>query len=760
MLTRQGKRRPSSRLTDLLHDQGLDAYARWGDCEPLVRELARDLPDFDSVWLDALVQRQLLTPWQAAQLQLEQPGRLIVGGRLLREPLGRQTFLAYDPAARALQVLRQVAVTGERISGLLDAVQRAGARPPRNVVLPTIADGQKSANNAWLATAWIPGWDFSELLVRGGRLPWGAVAEAGRELLQALAWFEAAGLLHGEVVLRNLRLTPAGRIVLVDPFSRRLGELRPTAGQPLSLRQCEGFAPELLGSTRPADVRSELHAAGCLLWQLLTARPPVAAADPVRRMLWLRDHDLPDVRGLVPDCPEWMARLLVSMTRRLPELRPARILELAHAWTAAAPAGLGSLRRIARELPDRRQRQAAARIPRIRRGTSFKRLSVLLAGCALAAVGTLSWLRPELLTLALRRIPESRITAALPAAGETELEALRRRSASPAPLPAPDSSGVIRLEAGQVWLADTLRVRGPLRIESAGRGCAVILVRPDRPWILQAETVTLQGLQIQQQGSGGTVDTGAKPATQLAAIQSRSLTLEDCVVQSPSAADEFSGVSWYEPPGFRGGEIAVRHSVFAGGGYGLAMNQPPRLLALQNVLFACRGGGMLCEVADAERTAWTAQLSHVTQRFGFSVADFVVHDGGRDGPQQLVAELICEESAFEPRMAVVRVRPAEGWTSAAMQVRLSAEPDSGGIPAVVPPETEPAVYIDRNLGQPAALPEAQVPNPQLLYADLEFADGGSGLWGAAELVDFEGPRLSESMPGCDVQSLPLLVRPE
>jgi hypothetical protein len=193
LLTRKGKRLPSDRLSDLLGDQGLMECARWSECEPIVRELARELPDFDSVWLDAMVQRQLLTPWQASQLQLERPGRLVVGGRQLREPLGSTTFLAFAPGARSLEIMKSVAGSGERMTALLETVKRSGAKHPRSIVLPALAEPDDDSNTIWLSSAWILGWDFSELLVRGGRLPWQAVAEVGRELLQALAWFESGG---------------------------------------------------------------------------------------------------------------------------------------------------------------------------------------------------------------------------------------------------------------------------------------------------------------------------------------------------------------------------------------------------------------------------------------------------------------------------------------------------------------------------------------------------------------------------------------
>ena len=57
---------PSDQLIDRLTQLELCSSADIVACEPLVRKLCDGLPDFESVWLDALVQRRILTPWQAA----------------------------------------------------------------------------------------------------------------------------------------------------------------------------------------------------------------------------------------------------------------------------------------------------------------------------------------------------------------------------------------------------------------------------------------------------------------------------------------------------------------------------------------------------------------------------------------------------------------------------------------------------------------------------------------------------------------------
>jgi len=62
----------------------------------------------------------------------------------------------------------------------------------------------------------IRGPNLSELLIRRGRFPIPIVVELGRQLLDGLAALEARGLVHGDISLSNVRVTPKGQAVLVD----------------------------------------------------------------------------------------------------------------------------------------------------------------------------------------------------------------------------------------------------------------------------------------------------------------------------------------------------------------------------------------------------------------------------------------------------------------------------------------------------------------------------------------------------------------
>ena len=51
------------------------------------RRLARGVPLVESVWVDALAQSRLLTPWQAAEINAGHGDGLRVGPYVLRQPL-------------------------------------------------------------------------------------------------------------------------------------------------------------------------------------------------------------------------------------------------------------------------------------------------------------------------------------------------------------------------------------------------------------------------------------------------------------------------------------------------------------------------------------------------------------------------------------------------------------------------------------------------------------------------------------------------
>jgi hypothetical protein len=78
---------PPAQLAQLLERLGLATGGQVASVAPAVRRLAGALPEFDSVWIDALAQRRLLTSLQASWLNAGRGSELRLGPYLLRQRL-------------------------------------------------------------------------------------------------------------------------------------------------------------------------------------------------------------------------------------------------------------------------------------------------------------------------------------------------------------------------------------------------------------------------------------------------------------------------------------------------------------------------------------------------------------------------------------------------------------------------------------------------------------------------------------------------
>lgn len=762
-------RSPSPQLSELLVAHRLCTEADLRDAEPAVRQLCQDLPDFDSVWLDALVQRGVLTPWQSDRISEDQLHAVVIDRYHCRQQLGTRTYLAIDTADRRDAILHRVRsvssaaaeIVDRRLDDMMAAVKNSAAAAPDRITMPQ--EVIRQSDDRYVVFPWIPGWSLEELLIRGGRLPAEVVAEIGREILSLLAWLESVRLLHGDLVIRNVRLDLRGRVYLTTPFIRRITQPQFGFSPELTLRDCEGVAPEQVGTGRLPDARSELYALGCLLWQLLTSRPVVLNADPAGRLMQQREQDIPDVRGPVPDCPEWMCRLLLSLTRRSPELRPASAAEVLRQWKQHSGSRFTNCRRLVRSMPDHEQIR--------RRHIQSERRSIRSGMWPVAATAAMILL--VFLVSQAGYLPSPLRVGGQPGerpSGNHEQGPVSQTDAGASPanppsddirrLPEPDRDGVIRLIAGRTYLSESYTTPGPLRILNEQSPVATVLVPKEKAWRLAAGSLELRGIAVQQAAASETTFASAENSAsgQLLDAQCASLLVTDCVIQSPAQSDDFTGISWQrmaDDPG----AVRMRNTVFSGGGYGLSLGHPARLCDLDNVLLANRGGGILCEFRDGNTDVFNLVCRNVTQRFGFSLLDSIVSS---DRLRRVGLNILSAECVYAPRMAIVRLQIPESWRPD--QVRVQLQSGDSGHPAVVPPSSETVVYIDPRLRRPVRLPDAQITDTSILLADLIFdeasesgstrPDGAASEWAASALQDFEGPKLTSVMPGVDVHRLP------
>jgi uncharacterized protein YjhX (UPF0386 family) len=759
-------RLPSNQLVELLERLQLCSAAQLRGCEPIVRRLAQDLPDFDSVWLDALVQQRVITPWQADVLQSEEPGRIRIAEYTLHAPVDEFAWRATTGRARSEYLLREVRIPAsktpgevvQRLEELIALIEPVRQNAPSALVLPTRVVVSEQGT-VFVVSQWQGGWPGEELLVRGGRLPCPAVAEIGRELLSCLAWLEDQRLLHGNIVASNLVLGHSGSVYLTNVFIRQLevDHIRLTADT--TLRDLDGIAPELAGTGRVPDVRCDLYALGCVLWRLLTSRPVVLTADPVTRIVKQKEHDIPDPRQHVPDCPEWLAQQIMTLTRRTPELRPSTADAALRQWMLRAPSGRSHCRRLVAQLPDRSQRKPGRR--RVMRGGSrpLRRVAVAVAAiaiCVTAGLGVQSGRLPQLLRMPITRDLGGASAVPPPTVTNRDLEQQLGMTAEfPLPLPSPDTDGTISLTPQHYYLASHLSAgRIDIRCESAS-GIATVLVPQRSGWILAAADVELSGIELRS--TQLTSNTAVQPDTGqrgLLKIRSQTLAIGRCLLPTaPGEGPTGTALQW-QAAGEGPTSVRVTDCVFSGVGNAIWLQQSATQVALDNVLLATRSGALRMDIREAGERVLNVNCHRVTQRFGVSVFDLAVRNAATTTVR---LDATCGECVFDPGSALIRIAAPPGWSHQQLTARFLL-PDSGN-PAVVSPSLARMIYFDRELGHLVQVDEGQLQPDSLLYASPVFADMAEAepesVVHGSELVDFEGPKLSRVMPGILASELPV-----
>jgi eukaryotic-like serine/threonine-protein kinase len=182
----------SKPLTDWLTRLKLSTPAHLRRCRGRVRQLAKDLPAFDSVWIDALVHARKLTAFQAKRFESGEPEKLAVGPCVLVDQLGHgtsATYLARYHKGDEQCVLKILTIPEEQRSFVLESLRQLVARS-ENLSHPSAVSPKSClAHGQDLVTVsrYVPGPSLNQLLVRRGRFPAPIVMALAKQLIDGCA---------------------------------------------------------------------------------------------------------------------------------------------------------------------------------------------------------------------------------------------------------------------------------------------------------------------------------------------------------------------------------------------------------------------------------------------------------------------------------------------------------------------------------------------------------------------------------------------
>ncbi len=167
----------------------------------------------------------------------------------------------------------------------------------------------------------MPGGSLEDQLQERGRLPWETVIEYARQMCAALAYLHQHGVVHRDLKPANFLLDEKGRLKLSDfglasvIASRRITSAGKTAGTLLYM------APEQI---RGGDItpQTDLYALGCVLYELLTGKPPFVGDTPAATMHMHCRAEIPRITPIALDCPVALEQLVTKLLAKEPADRP------------------------------------------------------------------------------------------------------------------------------------------------------------------------------------------------------------------------------------------------------------------------------------------------------------------------------------------------------------------------------------------------------------------------------------------------------
>jgi serine/threonine protein kinase len=733
-----------------------------------VRRLTSDLPAFDSVWLDALVQRGKLTPHQAKVLESSAPEQIQIGPfvAVSRLAAGRwgETLLARlseggDPCV--LKVLRSPETTTDETIERLQTLIRRGAEFDHPAIAAPSSVLRIDAGVV-IVSRYIRGPRLDELLVRRGRFPAAVVLEIARQLCEGLAALWQRQLSHADIRAGNARLTQAGQVALVDAGVRAAIAPCVTIHSGLSPDKYDGIAPELIGASATATLQSDAYALGCLLWQLLAGRPPFPSGDSLIKLAAHQTRTIDDVRTWAPDAPAALAEGIARLTARNPAKRPASAAELVSLWGTGGGAGRRRLAAFRRrfDAPPRTIRPArplAAPLRWLFFALTFLALTGVVVSLSDMGARNLilewAWNVADSLAAEPSSAHESKVPTKTPNSRHPPSPALAVSRLHD--LPAPDQHGVIHLDHAGPFRASEITVVGPLTI--VGDEASSIIVA-DRPLKICAESVRVENVTIR--AASGAL---AHPPrlNVLILVQAQELSIEHCVfdsgesgpTESVEPATRSSGpalVAWklLDQADPRGGSAAIRNSSLFGDGPAIYLAHAVQQLDCDNVLKV--GPGPLIQLAAVPRAQKNTvlHLVHTTCRRSGAVLRWIVPSGDSPHGRVLVEAGDCVFDLIAARTALFELAgssPSDGWLAS---LRMLGE---GSVTA---PGLEIAGWISTVDGRVTPLDASSLELEGLLSVPFQFAGRATTIPADSQVREIEAPRRSGEAPGIRASGLP------
>jgi serine/threonine-protein kinase len=316
-----------------------------------------------------------------------------------------EVFRAHDPVLNREVALKMLHPTLAGDSDFIDRFRRE-ARSAAKLSHPNIVavhDWGQAGETYFMVMEFIRGPNLRTVIADGVPLQPAQAAEVLSQVLSALGHAHEHGIVHRDVKPENILITKQGVVKVADfGLARALAESRVTHAPGTVTGTVQYLAPEQIQG-EPADPRTDLYAAGVVLYELLVGRVPFTGETSVAIAYKHLQDRMPVASSSNPMVPKSLDEVVGHATAKDREQRVASAeqmkKELAASTAELPPAPpIATLAEAAPALdevpPDRAPTVTIpeALPPRKRRRRAFARfVRVLTVLAFLAAAGWATW---------------------------------------------------------------------------------------------------------------------------------------------------------------------------------------------------------------------------------------------------------------------------------------------------------------------------------------------------------------------------------
>jgi len=257
------------------------------------------------------------------------PGAIFAGRYDIKEILGAGgmgvVYRAFDRELQepvAIKTLKPEAMAGgAALDRFKQEIRLARKIAHRNVVR-TYDLGEQNGMY-YLTMEYVEGTSLKQLIVSRGKLPVEVTLTVGKQLCRALEVAHAEGVIHRDIKPQNIVVEPNGFLKVMDfgiarlanpPKGKGLTEAGTAIGTP------DYMSPEQLSGLE-LDPRSDLYAAGVVLFECLTGRLPFEAETTWALVAKHLEEEPPDPRTTNPDVPGALAVVILKAMAKDPKKR-------------------------------------------------------------------------------------------------------------------------------------------------------------------------------------------------------------------------------------------------------------------------------------------------------------------------------------------------------------------------------------------------------------------------------------------------------